>query len=361
MYKGIFKKAIFTYKSEIVSLLFPLVFFVLMVIEYFYNVNFLYRLSRLESSFLSNIIFLNITHNAFTFVLLTSTVPLYKWIENQGGPRKFWREQALIIAGLALFFGALLFLSFQYKVFFAIFVLINFNFAAHHAMSQTFGLSLIYTKDLPRDELFYRAEKVERFLFSAFLFLNLFCGTVFLAFLYKLVSFSQAQLQLFVKISIITNLILAIGLVFQPYFFFKKDYLGKSFFNLRYLFWPVTLVSSMAIFATTAIHGVEYALVTRKMIKNDSLRKPRLALYFIAIVVLFAMVRIDSFERMRGQESVAPWIIIITSLSVAFSFIHYYLDRRLFKMRHQLNRETVGMLLFNNPDDQKGLNAKHRN
>ena len=127
---------------------------------------------------------------------------------------------------------------------------------------------------------------------------------------------------------------------------------------MRYLFWPVTLISTNAIFATTSIHGIEYALVTRKMIKNDSLRKPKIALCLIAAVMILAIVRIDSFEKISRNQSVAPWILIITSLSVAFSFIHYYLDRKLFKMRHKINRETVGVLLYHNSDVLKGVSGK---
>ena len=81
MYDGILKKSIFSFKSEVINLLFPLTFFVLILLEYFYNVNYFRNLSRLENSFLGNIIFLNITHNAFTIILLTSTMPLQKWIE----------------------------------------------------------------------------------------------------------------------------------------------------------------------------------------------------------------------------------------------------------------------------------------
>ncbi len=353
-----FKKAIFTRKSEMINLLFPMIFFILMVIEYFYNINYLYTFSRQQNAFLTNIIFLNITHNAFTLILLTSTLPLYKWIDHHGGQETFWRKQVLIFSTMILFFGLLIYFSHQYRFVFFVFVLINFLFAAHHALSQTFGLSLLYTIDLPRDALFYKAEKIERFLFSTLMFSVLLSGSFYIMVSSRLFDFPLSMVQSFVKYSIWIKFLLALMLVIHPFYFFKKDYLGKSFFNLRYLIWPFTIISTTAIFATTSIHGIEYGLVTRKMIKNDSLRRPILAFMLIAAVIVFAVIRIDNYEKIRSGQYLAPWLILISSVSVAFSFLHYYLDRRLFKMRHQINRETVGLLLFNNPDEHRNSDAK---
>lgn len=358
MLKSMFKKAIFTRKSEMINLLFPLIFFILMGIEYFYNINYLHTFTRLQNTFLTNIVFLNITHNAFTLVLLTSTLPLYKWIDYHGGQEKFWRTQLVTLGSLILFFWLLLYYCYEYRFVFHVFVLINFFFAAHHALSQTFGLSLVYTKDLPRNALFYKAEKIERFLFSTFMFSVLLSGSLYLMVIYKLLDFSQIMFHNFISFSIGINIVLALLLIIHPFYFFKKNYLGKSFFNLRYLLWPFTLVSTTAIFATTSIHGIEYGLVTLKMIKNDSLRSPKVAFMLIFAVIVFAIVRIESLEIIRDGGYISPWLIFISSISVAFSFHHYYLDRRLFKMRHQINRETVGLLLFNNPDECRTSDAK---
>lgn len=47
-----------------------------------------------------------------------------------------------------------------------------------------------------------------------------------------------------------------------------------------------------------------------------------------------------------SKEEKPMWLSIIAAVSTAISFLHYYLDRKMFQFRHQMNRDTVGKLLF---------------
>ena len=346
--RNFFKINLFTPTFEILNLLIPVFFLIFILLDFFGNIHLLNDLSRIEVSILSNIILLNITHNAFTYVLLTSTSPLKIWLDHQsGGERSFWFKQLWILVGLTLFFTTLLYLSAEHKILLLVFNLINFNFAAHHGLAQSFGLSLIYNRELPPSAEKIKIEKSERFLFSLFLYTNLIAGSVYFIFYFKLLKFSQTDFMYFINSASLIILVVSLFMLGHSVYAYKKDFWPKWLFNIRYLIWPLTLFSPLAIFATAVIHGLEYGFVSHKMIKNDSFRKPTIGFAIIGVFIFFALFRIFNYEKIRLYEQLPLWLVIATAISISGSFMHYFLDRRLFKMRHQLNRDTVGTLLFN--------------
>ncbi len=353
--KSYFERTLFTGKGEAFNLMLPVFFLALVILELAFKINFLDNYSRFQISLLANIILLNITHNAFTLILLTSTLPLKYWVDHHGGPKKFWTNQAIIIIALTVFFTQLIYFSTQNENALLLFSWIGFIFAAHHAISQTFGLSLIYSVHLKGAEAL-SAQKNERLIFNIYLFLNLFGGTLFILHQFKLLVLPMTAVNIGRYVIFGTIFLAGLFLVIQPYYVFKKNGVAKSVFNLRYLLWPLTPFSTVAVFATLVVHGVEYGQVIDKMIKKDSLRRPYLAGFLIFIVIVFAFFRIDGMGSLRKNNGVALWLFLATGFSFAISFHHYYLDRKLFKMRRPLNREYVGALLF---DESKPVETKN--
>jgi hypothetical protein len=354
MKKSLIKTGLFSPNLEVFHLILPVIFLGIIFRDIYSKQFTLGSLSSIQTSILVNIIFLNITHNAFTPIFLTSSEVLKKWISYHGGESVFWRKQLTLVVLLTIFFSVILYLSSSYKSLLVIFNLINFNFAAHHALSQSFGLSLIYNRHSPDMKQKKIADKSERILFSTFLILTLIAGT-FVYMPKEILTFlpfnKMAQYLKFIL------LLVGSGLVAQAVYFYKKDLWAKWIFSLRYLIWPLSFFSSFAILATEIIHGIEYGLVTDKILKKDSFLKPKLALYLLTLIVVFAGLRIYGFEKIYIYETISPWLVVGTAFSVAISFAHYFLDRKLFKMRYEINRNTVGTLLFSTPQNE-GANEK---
>lgn len=337
---------LFSSKIEIINLMLPVVLLLALGATFIFNMNIAHSFSRREISYLSNILFLNITHNAFTFVLLTSALPMQRWIR-EGQGEGFWTKQAFIGGLLSAFFFLLLYWSPQHKWLFLVFTLINFNFAAHHALSQVFGLSLAYSGKLPLKRKIFGGQGQERFIFNLFLFSNLLAGSVFIISAFGQRIIGLDDIPLFIQSIMYWIFCLEMLLVLLPlYLYGAKSALRVVVFNVRYLFWPLTLISHFAVFITMALHGLEYAFVTHKMFRGHSLQRPFLAFGLVFLVVILAVVRINSLGPVSIGVSPPLWFLLLSGLSIGISFHHYYLDRQIFRMRHQLNREIVGPMLF---------------
>lgn len=315
-------------KSEFFNLTMPFIIIAWMVFEYLHG-NTSFAPSRTDV-ILFEIVFLNITHNAFTLVML-GLPELKAWREHTG-PLKLlgvflllWGSFQAILMSL----GSILARD--------LFFLVSLIFPVHHALSQSFGLSLIYNKQ--GDERVKNAERFERGFYKFFLIAvicSLFVETLPPRYAFDIPFSIRMNLRNIFRTLVFTGL----GLILLQTVLIRHSVKKrKLLFAGRYLVWAFAMISPAAASGTKAIHGLEYAFVTHKIFGNskDSRKWIVLGIFSAVVIGLFYF----RYSYFHSDKSLS-WL---ASLSLAVTFFHYYLDRKLFRMRHAINRETVGKLL----------------
>ncbi len=304
--------------------------------------------SHLAQRLLADIVFLNVTHNAFTIMMIASFPELRPWVIEQGSGdgRRFLIKTILIFAGLSAFFLAAL-LS-QSVWIFGIFGLVTTFFPIQHALAQSLGLSLVYngkTQDAPDRKR--KVEWIERRLVMVLIFLIavsvVAVRSTFFSFEIARGDFGLSTESLLFRFTLVLGLLLVGLMLFYPKPIRKK----KTVFALRFPIWAYSLISPFGLMATQLIHGMEYFFVLRKMAATSKFERWKsaslLLLFFVTVFGVFRVVYYDG--SIVGRDQAPIWLAVIAALSTAFSFLHYYLDRELFLMRKPTNRQTVGALL----------------
>jgi hypothetical protein len=273
------------------------------------------------------------------------TFPEYQpWIEFQGGgsPLKFYVRLALKLVALFILFLLLFTKILPLNSFFLL--LVNLMIPMHHALSQSFGLSLLYNQKCVDLSSAKKQARNERILFTIFLFLML-AGSVFFSLAHPGAPSSiYRHVWSAVKgITIGSALLLsAIALAYPAEIRWKK-----LIFSLRYHLYALSYFSFFAVVSTKIVHGLEYAFVTRRALEKSKVMHWKLAAgTLIAIVLGLGFMREIYFSSLGSQQEISFSLKALTALSVAISFLHYYLDRKIFRFRHAINRETTARLLL---------------
>lgn len=333
--------------DERINLWVPILFLALIGVEVFFSKQ-LFSFSFLLESFIVDIVFLNITHNAFTYAIIVALPEMRPWVQNQGRGqvKSFWWRIAFLNVGLAIIFFLLF--SFSKNEFYAraLFYLVTIVFPVHHALSQSFGLSLIYNKKISEDVRV--VELQERRFSRIFLVLVLIAVIIVTGFIGRFITIADPLAKtawLMIRTLVfISSFSLLTVMLFYP----KKIRRFKLFFSLRYMVWAFSIFSPIAIAGTKVIHGLEYAFVTRKMIsKSRASTKAwlKIAIAMSILVLILAYFRFSVLVSYPQEKEMPFWFYLMASVSFAFTYSHYYLDRQLFRMRKPINRQTVGQLL----------------
>lgn len=296
---------------------------------------------------LVDVLLLNVTHNAFTVMMLVSFPEMREWLNRQkGGAKGFFRRAGLIFVGLSFLFG--LGIAGFVPFFKELILPLSRFFPIQHALAQSLGLSLMYNgrSALLGEKTNKWVEKTERYLIWGLI--ALMVAAVWAATEFQIFGWTFQRLSfrtLFVASLLVSLLLMVISLL-QP----KSTRLNKTLFALRYPVWALSIQSPLAIWATRAIHGLEYLFVVRKMASKSRFTAwSAVAVYVLLATFLFAVLRVFYFSyASTTMDSATPTydaLLILASVSTAFSYVHYYLDRQLFLMRRKDNRELVAPLL----------------
>lgn len=346
---------IFSKTNERINLMLPILFLLLLVFGF--SADSYLRIafgdsSRLAQRLLTDIVFLNVTHNAFTVMMIGSFPELRPWVlaQGRGDARRFLLKTVTIFTGLFWFFLAAL-LS-NLKPIYEVFGLMMIFFPIQHGLAQSLGLSLVYNSIVQEEpEKKKRIEWIERRLVIAFILLIV--GSV-IAIQSSLFSVEIARDEFGLSSnSNLFRVVLAIGLVIVGLMLFypRTIRVKKTLFALRFPIWAYALVTPFGLVATQVIHGLEYFFVVRKMATSSNFERWKSAtlflLFLVIVVGVFRVVYYDASLIARDQAPV--WLVVLAALSTAFSFLHYYLDRELFLMRNLTNKQTVGRLLKKSP------------
>lgn len=253
----------------------------------------------------------------------------------------------LLNISLAIFFFVLFCTMENYITKFVVYFVLIF-IPTHHALSQTLGLSLLYNqkgKNESTEKKIRKYESVERTL------LLLLLVTIFVTTLLK--GFTKASDFTFSEIENTFSILrwsvfgLSLILVINMFFYPSIIRLKKIIYSARYILWGLVYFTHWGVWGSQAVHGMEYTFVTRKIMSasKDGAWK-RIGIIAVALVVAIGLLRELFAAAMSQGQSVSLELKIIGSISIALSYSHYYLDRKLFQFRYSINRETSGKLLL---------------
>ncbi len=323
---------------------------------------------RSTLSIFLGILSLQSLHVVITYLGLLFVPEFKDWvrIKSKNRPARFWMK----ISALTLGFFALFFmvsnkhyhspLTPDYLIAFV--VLFTLIATLHHRMSQTYGISLAYSQKKielkPRDTKF--------FLFEKWGFISLFLCVVFL-YCTQLPLLSRVLEQfgiqfakpirteaakIFLGLALFAGSIIIISSLIENYKR-SRSYLNfKSGHLMRTLLYPFSMLSTASLVAVECLHGIEYALVWKKM-KSNSNNKSFMT--FLVITVSLLMISLFYFVtyvheywrqiEMKPSETEHFWLRIAMASNMAITYTHFYLDRQIFRMRDKDTRAVTGKLL----------------
>jgi hypothetical protein len=348
---------VFLKTDERINLVLPIAFLLLLVIGFpldSYLKLALGNSSGLAQRLLADILFLNVTHNAFTVMMIASFPELRPWISEQGKGS----DRQFILRTFAIFIGLFAFITMallsESKWIYGVFGVMSIFFPIQHAIAQSLGLSLVYNSKVGEaeagDGLVKKkgiTEWIERRLVAVLILLVV--GSV-IAIQLPVFSDQVARGDFGLKqSSMLFRMTLALGflIVGLMLFYPRSIRAQKTLFALRFPVWAYALVSPLGLIATQIVHGLEYLFVMRKMANSSKFERWKSgALFLLFLTVVFGIFRVVYYDATIVTLDQAPlWLVLIAALSTAFSFLHYYLDRNLFLMRKVINQNTVGRLL----------------
>ena len=146
-----------------------------------------------------------------------------------------------------------------------------------------------------------------------------------------------------------------IGAIFlNSYFMFPERVARfKLIYQLRLLMFPLSYVWPLVSSGLAGMHGIEYWCVWRKM-SAHSVRRSTLWTRFTVTITVFAVGAVGFLGLSSGvlHGWVSPYLqnsdrlfINCAALSASLTYIHYYLDREIFRMKNSSNRKYLGPLL----------------
>jgi hypothetical protein len=126
----------------------------------------------------------------------------------------------------------------------------------------------------------------------------------------------------------------------------KRNKSTKNIYLIRFLLLPLLPFSHFATFGITACHGVEYLFVYCKMIRNSSVEKIDVRkIHILSTCFALFLIGLSAPMWLFDNADDNRIFFMMTSAYTAVSFIHFYLDRTLFRMRNVKTRRFVGPLL----------------
>lgn len=345
---------IFAARDEVLNLYWPLVVLLIFISVSPFN----FQKSTNITNFvfaISNIVFLNVVHNVFSIFILTEIPEIKSYIKENLKNKKIHigYSSALVLAfflvlnwvfpifknygefGKYLFWAAVLFMQF-----FALY---------YHTLRQIEGISTIYNQQMkkiwPQNITHFDfVQKCEKILFKLLIVLSCI-GYALNIFEQKSHIFAVFLMSLFVFLGVI-----AVNLKIP---FWNKS--NKWIYLLRLVVFPLGIYYPLLGVVIPFFHGVEYLFIVKKIFSSSALTtekiQRRLFVYMLPISLAVAVLSIFRLDRGFGvsflsdNNLVNTLIVFASSLSLAISFLHFYLDSFIYKMKESGIRNSIGKLL----------------
>jgi hypothetical protein len=119
----------------------------------------------------------------------------------------------------------------------------------------------------------------------------------------------------------------------------------KLFFQLRFFLIVFIPLSDFSIISLSGMHAIEYFFIYKTILNKSKislLNKKQLYLYsFITIIILNIFA---SPWWLQSESEKVPLLYLMTTIYTSLSFIHFFLDRYIFRMRDPNTRKIIGPL-----------------
>lgn len=304
----------------------------------------LFRYSRFDSNsqfyftIISSILMGGSIHVAFSFLILFSVPNYREWLMSHRNDRLF---QIKILLFFALAVGTGFVATFPQILNVPIWILIPIKIfrtyiVLYHLNRQSYGLNMIQnikknvSKEVSKSETnVFSTIDILLFLATCLMFLsayNYLDRRIFRFFTYGMIGYS---------------IVAAIYLGNK-----NGNTLNKNLFFTRLPMLPISLISPIIGLGAGALHGLEYynfieKVVSKSQSKIFRFRNLWAILFFGFLIVIFILGKKTGFGRWMNYPSIV-WLDFIGTI---FIFMHFYLDRLLYRMSNPIARQYVGPLL----------------
>ncbi len=308
-----------------------------------------------------SIVFFNQIHVYFTFALILFNPAAKSWLKDRESEIPYFHVRWLFVfffifaftlvgqRNLGSLYGGMHVKHFVLSVFFLM--------GMHHSYAQDYGISMLYNRQLesrhsllPSQKIkVRRLEQMEKSLIFTMMW------TQFLFVLFKQLPRWSTTLN---QMSLGICLLCALGLILISTRYPHSTSSNKTYFMMRFLFYPFIFVSFACASARAALHGAEYYFVYNKIASPKGRLQISPAIAFVAAGTVLILFNDDMLGWMppRGflhREAISS---ITTPLALAAATLHYHFDALLFKMKSPVNRKHILPLLVNLPSNSIGRN-----
>ncbi len=298
---------------------------------------------------ISDYLFFNTIHVPLTFVVL-ATIPEFKhWakLTKISGPFNFWINALLVFllsTTLIYLGGGLLPNSANNFLFFINAMLFKNLMSNYHAVGQCLGISTIINqkyltkKCMDNNLKILKLRRFEGLIATFIIWIFTFTG-------FYVLSSENREVGSFSKLPILILLILSVSLVMSAFRYPKEIRFLKFKYLIRYLLWPLQLITPIALTARQMNHGLENMLVLNNIYKNSINETQKKFLKF-SIFIIFIWVLIGLPRALNQAQLLGPSARIFFSITWAIDITHYWADRVVYRMRDKTTRDNHGHLLF---------------
>lgn len=352
------KVSLFKAKDETINLYLPLVIFASFLLisqtglaqnEHASNLLFV----------ISNIIFLNVVHNIFSLFILTDLPEIQPYLKDHFKTQPFhvgYRSLSVFV-----FFFVLMWVFPQFKtwgdggpyLFWTAVLLMQFFALYYHTLRQIEGLCVLYNQNMKNWLMKHQPESIneidqlqrkEKILFKSFLVIS--C----LGYAFNIFKMENWIFPTFLLSSANLILIFVVNLK-APHW----NQSNKWIYLTRLIAFTAGIRYPILGAVVPFFHGIEYFFVTKKLFTKSAVQsiqmQRRVWRYMVPVSILVGILAIFRLDRgfgltLMGQEpGINLFIVILSCLSFAISFVHFYIDSFIFKMKESGIRNSVGKLL----------------
>lgn len=303
------------------------------------------------------LLFLDGIHVIYSFILVCSVPELQTW--SQAKTRFGWKLAAVAtILAVLFYFLRLSPLTVGTPLAISAFFLIEAFGPSQHTLAQIRGISFCYNSTIRKlnrlsageSERAMKTERREKLLFQLLLVGDLCTAVPHMNELFmKQHPAAFGALRLF---GVAVVCLGAGGILLNALFFPRQEQTNKLLFLSRVILYPIRLNFDFAYVLLRMTHGSEYLAVFRQIVTNSkasaSKRRSIFRLTLLATAV-YAPIYVLTFQRVLNNAGIpdVPQAFFMSALlfHLVVRYLHYYMDRAMFRMSDASTRAAVAPLL----------------
>jgi hypothetical protein len=215
-------------------------------------------------------------------------------------------------------------------------------FPIFHSFKQLQGITKLFEKPKPSAKWYFSEQNIFHIL-TGLIFVH---GIIFMAFLHGQISHQFFSL---IRASLVGLFIL--GSI--PLFRSKNK--ARNLYLIRIILFPLSFISFMGWVGSGILHGVEYFMISRRMLGHSEAKANFSLLFKNTFSVLILIYGISAFLLnghygilaffTGGKDINAAWYHFFHLSSLSIAFCHHYFDGVLFRMKDPITRAHIGPLL----------------